>query len=104
MLRGLGYPTTKTARCPSFHQCEYCKGCTRYNQHALACNRCESRKLPEQVCHHTDKQQLTVVRMNELTRGLMAHPDQQSKRIEIPLATNPQWDQLANDMITINES
>lgn len=99
-LRGSNYATHLSARCPSMHQCEVCKGCTNYNPHDLVCAICEGRKPVDYICKHTDEQQLTIKKLSELFHQPMFHPDKEETEIasrEIAHEAK-QWDETLSSL------
>jgi len=94
-MQGNLYPTVRVARCPSYHPCEICTGCTQYNPHDAACAVCESRKPPEWICIHTDRQQWTKTELDRRFREPMFHPDKKPSELSIPVAyDNPFYQQI----------
>ena len=49
------------------------------------------------LCRHTDAQQTTIVRMNQLVGMPMAHPDRASVPINIQTAGNDELEALISD-------
>ncbi len=90
-MRGFLYPSYMTARCPDFDPCELCTGCTKYNQHDIACTICESRKPPDWICHHDDEIQTTVKKMNTLFKKPMFHPDQKEGTVSTSTAFDSEY-------------
>jgi hypothetical protein len=76
IMRGSFYSTNLVARCPSYHPCELCTGCTKFDSMDIVCLLCEARKSFDLICNHTDEQQYAIKRMNEIMHGPIFHPDQ----------------------------
>lgn len=81
-MRGNFYPTFLTARCPSYHYCELCTGCTKYSPHDLVCAICESRKPVDLICVHTDQQQWTKKELDRRFKEPMFHPDKKPTKVD----------------------
>jgi len=95
-FRGENYPTHLSARCPSFHACECCLGCTNYDPHSQECVWCEARKPPNLICKHTDLIQFKKKYLEMRFRAPMFHPDQRPGVMSASIAYSKEWEKWEN--------
>lgn len=94
---GNNYPTSRRARCPSFHECKLCHGCQKYDPTDIVCSICESRKPIDLICSHTDYQQWIVEEISRRMKQPLAHPEDKGQPVRIPASSN-EWEDTLNNI------
>lgn len=47
-------------------------------------------------CRHKDAQQMTFIKLSEITGVPMSHPDKKMETTSIPIASNPDWEKIVD--------